>query len=115
MAKNWIHIDTIYSLKNSPETKAEQRRKTKIYNRLMAQTKTLSAADMRKNSITLYNEQKAKENDLLQAYEDKKLKSEKAIKQAIRIKKERMKKSTDAKQNTEKVSNDKDETTESSV
>ena len=81
----------------------------------MATTETLSVPDLKKKSIELYNQQKEKEDNLLQAYEDKRLKSEKAIKQAIRIKKERIKKQNDAKQDTEKVSNDKNETTESSV
>ena len=114
MAKNWIKIDTIYSLKNSPETKAEQRRKSKRYKSLMAKTESLSIPDIRKNSVILYNEQKQKENSLLQAYDDKKLKSENAIKQAIRIKKERAKRQNSAKQDMEKVSNN-NETTESTV
>ena len=114
MAKNWIKIDTIYS-PIAPETREERQRKTKRYNHLMATTETLSAKDLKKQSIALYNEQKEKENSLLQAYDDKKLKSEKAIKQAIRIKKERAKKQQNsAKQNTEKVSENK-ETTESTV
>lgn len=114
MAKNWIKIDTIYS-PIAPETKAERRRKTKRYNHLMATTKTLSAKDLKKESIEAYNENKEKENNLLKAYEDKKLKSENAIKQAIRLKKERAKKQQNsAKQDLEKVSKNK-ETTESTV
>ena len=103
MAKNWTTIETIYSLKNKPETKTEQRRKTKIYNKLM-KTPTLSVVDLKKKSIELFNENKTKEDNLLQAYEDKRLKSEKAIKQAIRIKKERARRQDSAKQDTEKVS-----------
>ena len=81
----------------------------------MAKTPTLTVADMKKKSSELYNAQKQKENSLLQAFDDKKLKSEKAIKQAIRIKKERAKRQNDAKQNTEKASNEKNEATESTV
>ena len=114
MAKDWITIETIYSLKNKPETKAEQRQKSKRFKSLMAKTKTLSIADKRKESIALYNEHKAKEDSLLKAFEEKKLKSEDAIKQAIRIKKERAKLKNGAKQNKEKVS-EITETTESAV
>lgn len=116
MAKGWTTVETIYTLKNKPETLEEQRNKTKKFKRLMATTKTLTIPELKKQSIERYNEQKNKEDSLLDAYENKRLKSEKAIKQAIRIKKERMKKLDDAKQNTEKVSNNiEDETTESSV
>ena len=113
MAKNWIKIDTIYS-PIAPETREERQRKTKRYNHLMATTETLSAKDLKKKSIEAYNENKEKENNLLQAYDDKKLKSENAIKQAIRLKKERAKKQNSAKQDTKKVSENK-ETTESTV
>ena len=104
MAKNWTTIETIYSLKDKPETLEEQRRKTKNFNKLMAKTKTLTVPELKKQSIEHYNEQKNKENSLLDAYENKRLKSEKAIKQAIRIKKERAKRQNGAKQDMEKVS-----------
>ena len=106
MAKGWTKIETIYSLKNSPETLAERRRKTKLFNKMMATTPTLTASELKKRSNELYNKKKAEEDNLLQAYEDKRLKSEKAIKQAIQIKKERAKKrqQNSAKQDTEKVS-----------
>jgi len=104
MAKGWTRIETIYSLKNSPETIAERRRKTKLFNKMMATTPTLPASELKKRSNELYNKKKAEEDNLLQAYADKRLKSEKAIKQAIRIKKERAKRQNGAKQDTEKVS-----------
>jgi len=114
MAKDWIQIDTIYN-EIPPKTKAELAKASKNYKKLMAKTKTLSVIDMKKKSVELYNEQKEKENSLIQAFDDKKLKSDKAIKQAIRIKKERAKRKNSAKQDTEKVSNEQNETTESSV
>ena len=114
MAKNWIKIDTIYSLKNSPETKEEQRRKSKLFKSMMSKIESLPVSEMKKRSVELYNKHKEEENKLLQAYEDKKLKSEKAIKQAIRIKKERAKLKNSAKQDKEKVSKTT-ETTESTV
>ena len=103
MAKGWTTVETTYSLKNKPETKAEQRRKTKVFNKLMKEP-TLSASELRKRSVERFNQHKLEENNLLQAYEEKRLKSEKAIKQAIRIKKERAKLQNGAKQDTEKVS-----------
>jgi len=117
MAKGWTTIETIYSLKNKPETKAEQRRKRKIFNKMMCEAEVysnLSPQDKRKVSVNLYAENKAKEESLLKAYEDKKLKSENAIKQAVRIKKERAKLKNSAKQDKEKVS-EVTETTESTV
>ena len=112
MAKNWIKIDTIYS-EGEPKTRAERAKASKAYKKLMAKTQTLTVVEMKKRSANAYNDQKEKENNLLKAFDDKKLKSEKAIKQAIRIKKERARKQNDAKQNTNKVS--ENETTESSV
>ena len=117
MAKNWTTIETIYTLKNKPKTKAEQRRERKIFNKLMCEAErynNLSPQDKRKLSVSLYTKNKAAEESLLKAYEDKKLKSEDAIKQAVRIKKERAKARTGAKQDKEKVSVTK-ETTDSVV
>ena len=114
MAKNWIQIDTIYK-EPSPKTKAELAKASKKYKKLMAKTKTLSVIDMKKQSAGLYNKKKAEEDSLLEAFADKRLKSEKAIKQAIRIKKERAKRQqNDAKQDTEKVSTP-EETTDNPV
>lgn len=113
MAKDWIRIDTIYK-ENSPKTKAEQQKASKKYRSLMAKTKTLPIVEIKKRSIELFNKNKAEEDSLLQAYEDKRLKSEKAIKQAIRIKKERAKQQNSAKQDTEKVSKN-NETTDNPV
>ena len=113
MAKGWETIETIYSLKNKPETLAERRRKTKIFNKMM-KTPTLTVMELRKRSVENYNKKKAEEDNLLQAYAEKRLKSEKAIKQAIRIKKEREKRIASAKQDTEKVSIKK-ETTDNPV
>lgn len=114
MAKNWETIETVYSLKNKPETLAERRRKTKIFNKMMKTTPTLTAMELRKRSVENYNKKKAEEDNLLQAFSEKRLKSEKAIKQAIRIKKEREKRIASAKQDTEKVSINK-ETTDNPV
>ena len=113
MSKGWTQVETIYTLKNKPETKAEQRRKVKVFNKLMKEP-TLTISEMRKQSSERYNKIKAEENSLLQAYDDKRLKSDKAIKQAIRIKKERAKQQNGAKQNIEKVSSE-NETTDNSV
>lgn len=113
MSKEWIKIDTIYST-TKPKTREERAKQARAFKRLMAKTEKLSAADLKKASNEYYAEQKLKNDCLLQAYEDKRLKSKEAIKQAIRIKKEREKKHNDAKQDTKKVSNVK-ETTESTV
>ena len=112
MAKGWTSIETIYSLKNKPKTQAEKRKEAKSYKRLMSTTKTLSVADLKKQSKEFYKQNKEKEDNLLQAFEDKKLKSKNAIKQAIQIKKKSEKKN-DAKQDIEKVSNN--ETMDSTV
>lgn len=103
MAKDWIKIDTIYN-EIDPLTRAERQKASKRYKSLMAKTKTLPIVEIKKRSIELYNKNKVEEDSLLQAFADKRLKSEKAIKQAIRIKKERAKRQNSAKQDTEKVS-----------
>ena len=112
MAKDWITIKTVNSVDTPPKTKAENFKRERTYEKIMKTTKSLSVADLKKHSIELYNKKIEEEDKLLQAFEDKRLKSEKAIKQAIRIKKEREKrKKEDTKQDVEKIS-EVSETTE---
>ena len=56
---------------------------------LVRNTKTLKAFELKKESEELYEKAKAEEDKLLDAFDRKVVKSKNAIKQAIRIKKER--------------------------
>lgn len=105
MGKEWTTIETVNSVYKA-ETKTEKTHKIKNFNKLIDNTKSLKLEDLKKHGDNLYTTQKNAENDLLQAYNDKKLKSKKLIKQALRIKKERDK-IKNAKQNTRKVSDGK--------
>lgn len=105
MGKGWTTIETVNSVKNN-ETKTEKIKRMQNFSKVIDNTKSLQLKDLKKHGDDLYATQKNAENELLQAYNDKKLKSKKLIKQALRIKKERAK-SKDAKQNTRKVSDGK--------
>ena len=93
------------------ETPAQKKQRIAAFEKAIKNTKSLSAEDLKKESDMLYAKKVATEDSLLKAFEDKKLKSNNAIKQALRIKKEREKQNKNAKQSKETVSNE--ETTES--
>ena len=105
MGREWTTIETVNSVPKS-ETKAEKTRRVKNFNKLIDNTKSLDLKDLKKHGDDLYATQKNSDEALLQAFEDKKLKSKKLIKQVLRIKKERDK-VKNAKQNTRKVSDGK--------
>lgn len=105
MEKKWTTIETVNSIKNT-ETKSDKIKRMKNFDNLIHNTKILSKEDLKKHGDDLFTEKKNAEDQLLEAYNDKKLKSKKLIKQALRIKKERNK-NKNAKQNTRKVSDGK--------
>lgn len=105
MGKEWTTIETVNSVKNT-ETKAEKIKRMQNFNKVIDNTKILSMKELKKHGDDLYADKKAVEDNILNAYNEKKLKSNKLKKQALRIKKERDK-SKNAKQNTRKVSDGK--------
>lgn len=108
MAKGWTSLITINTAPKSAETAAQRRQRDKSFSNLIRNTKSLSVEDLKKQSDELYAKQRAEEDKLLQAFAEKKVKSKTAIKQALRIKKERAaaekRAKNSAKQNTNTVS-----------
>ena len=98
MAKGWTTIETVNSVKNT-ETKTEKIKRLQNFNKLIDKTKQLDKIELKKHG-----------DNLLNAFDEKKLKSDKLIKQALRIKKERDK-HKNAKQNTRKVSSNENKGT----
>ena len=88
MAKGWKKIAD-NSISDGIVTRAERVAKDKAMSNLVRNTKTLKAFDLKKESEELYEKAKAEEDKLLDAFDRKVVKSKNAIKQAIRIKKER--------------------------
>lgn len=108
MAKGWISLTTVNTAPKSAETAAQRRQRDRSFSNLIRNTKSLSVEDLKKQSDELYAKQRAEEDKLLQAFAEKKVKSKTAIKQALRIKKERAaaekRAKNSAKQNTNTVS-----------
>ena len=88
MAKGWTKVrdNAIDTVKM---TKAEKVIKERGMAKLIRNTPKLSAFDLKKEGEDLYDKKKGEEDKLLDAFDNKLVKSKNAIKQAIRIKKER--------------------------
>ena len=88
MSKKWKTIRNDTSKKS---TKEERVRQDRSFANLINNTKTLSVKDLKAESKELYAAKIAEEDQLLEALENKKLKSKEALKRAFRIKKDRVK------------------------
>lgn len=107
MAKGWTTVETVNTVKRT-ESKAEKVKRLQSFNKLIDGSKQLTREELKKHGDNLFAEKKMAEDGLLSAFDEKKLKSDKLIKQALRIKKERDKnKNKNAKQNMRKVSSNK--------
>lgn len=82
MPKGWTHVST-----NVNTTKTETRGKEQRAAKIIKNTRSKSYEDLKKESNAAYEAVEARKADLLQAYEDKKLKSKALIKEAQAIKK----------------------------
>lgn len=115
MPKGWVKVETVNNITNN-ETNAEKNRREKNFSQLIRNTKVKTGIQLNKESDELYAQKIAEEDSLLAAFEDKRLKSKKLIKQALRLKKERASAAEKASKTTEQKSqtttNDKDEVTE---
>ena len=115
MPKGWVKVETVNNISNE-ETNVQRNRREKNFSQLIRNTKIRSAVQLNKESDELYAQKVAEEDSLLAAFENKRLKSKKLIKQALRIKKERASAAEKASKTTEQKSqtttNDKDEVTE---
>lgn len=119
MAKGWSKVKTVNDVIDNSTTKEKETRE-QSFKLLIHNTKTLSIKKLKEKSDELFKVEKAKEDSLLAAFDNKQLKSKKLIKQALRIKKERAKiDNKNAKQNIKNTSiqeeNQKSEVTEEAV
>lgn len=116
MAKNWVTIETVNNIPKENISNNNKKKREASFRILIDNSKSLSIPEMKKRSQKLYEIEKAKEDNLLEAFNDKRLKSKNLIQQALRIKKERaafIEKNKSAKQNKKEVSNN--EATEKAV
>ena len=110
MAKGWRTIAE-YGL---VENKTRDRRKAiRVADTLMRTTDKLNADKLKEEGVNLFYAQKAEDDHLLDAFDNKRIKKKDAIKRALRLKKER-EKSKNAKQQNAQASI-KEEPTESFV
>ena len=87
MAKGWEHFSTVNDAKvENVETKRTRQKQTA---KIMRTTPTLSEEELKKASNERYAIKVAKEDSLVAAYDEKKLKSKRLIRQARYIKKTR--------------------------
>ena len=82
MPKGWTHVSTNVNTTKT-ETKGKKQRAAKI----IRNTCSKSYEDLKKEANAAYEVAEVRKADLLQAYEDKKLKSKALIKEAQAIKK----------------------------
>lgn len=88
---DWIKIETVYDKAKTKTDRASQMKRLNDANVLIRNTKSLSAKDMKERSEKRYVEQKIEDDKLLDAFENKRVKSKTAIKRALQLKKERAK------------------------
>lgn len=94
MAKGWEHFSTV----NDAPAKSDEAKKItrKTAEHIMRKTKVLSEEQMKKASDERYAAKIAREESLLAAYEEKKLKSKKLIRETRAIKARREKEAAEA-------------------
>jgi len=87
MAKNWTLIYT--NADTTTETRAEKVRKARKIDNTIRNMKSPTADQLKRESEFTYEVKTLEEEKLLRAFDEKKVKSKAAIKQALRIKRER--------------------------
>ena len=85
MAKDWVRVEKIEKIFNIAPMEVNDKK----FNKLIRNTKTLSVEDLKKEANDLHEANEIKENSLIVGLDNNLLKSEKAIKEATRIKKMR--------------------------
>ena len=83
MPKGWTLV-----LENTSVSKNETKGKEQKVNRILKNVKSKSYEELKKDADAAYDAAESRKKNLLQAYEDKKLKSKTLIKEAKAIKKE---------------------------
>lgn len=85
MSKKWIPYELTPS--QPKETELEKKRRFKRADKIIAKTNKPSLEDLEKESKQLFEENKIREESLLTAFSEKRLKSKTLIKEAIRLNK----------------------------
>lgn len=85
MTKGWEHFSTVNDVK--VEDKRSKQTRAKAATRMIRTVVTLSEDEMKKASNELYEARTIEEDNLIAAYDSKKLKSKRLIKQARNLKK----------------------------
>ena len=91
MAKGWTKLNTVNDIPTTNATEQEKVRKARRVDNFIRSTKSLKVEELKKAGDEHYAQQVSKEDALLDAFENKRLKSKELIKQAIKIKKDRAK------------------------
>jgi len=97
MPKGWTFIGTNDLAYGNKRTNAEKYREINKFKIAIEKMQTLSYEDLEKKTEQTYAATRARENALLQAYENKMLKSKELIKEAQQIKKARNKENNKGK------------------
>ena len=88
MAKGWVSVD-FYNTNTEVETPVEKNRKMRKFDNLIRKTSSLSISNLNNQAQADFVKQQAEEDQLLEAYNEKKLKSKALIERAKAIKKQR--------------------------
>lgn len=99
MAKGWTTLETVNKVTKDTRTPAEKAKADRHFDNLIRNTKSLTCAELKKASKDAYKAQKEYEDQLIQAYADKKLKSKDKIAEARKLIKAR--KDAEAKRKAE--------------
>ena len=87
MAKNWIKITTVNDTPVVAETAQEKFRRQRSFQNAAQNMKSLTSEEIKKHSEELFVKKQSEDVRLLDAFEQKKLKSKAAIDRAIQLKK----------------------------
>ena len=104
MAKGWKTIAEFGLIENKTRDK---RKAERIADTVMRTTVKLNAEQLKQESVDLYIKQQYKEDHLIDAFDNKRIKNKDAIKQALRLKKERAKEKTAEQKKKQASTNEK--------
>jgi hypothetical protein len=104
MAKGWVKVVTVNDVDTVQGTTTEKNKRMHSFNNMIRNIKPKTAFEMKKESEELYEQAKAREDNLVAAYNDKRLKSKNAIKEARAIIKARAAAKNKAKEEKQAVS-----------
>ena len=97
MAKGWKTLETVNDTPKSNKTQQEKNRDRTRADNFIRSVKSLSEDELKKEAKLLYEQQQSANEALLDAFENKRLKSKNLIKQAIKLKKDKEKTEAEVK------------------